>query len=603
MDPLPAPSAPQRPPERPAPAARGPGWLPHASALAGCRTWLAQVLIAGLALELFALLLPVFWQLFFDRVLVSRDHNLLHVIGIAMIVGALSEGVLLYFVIRRGDRLASTVDRALTGLVLRKLLQLPLQYFERLPKGAIAAQVGEVGPIRLFLASTGVQFVTNLVMMSLILGLMAWYNLLLAGIVALCVPVLIGLSMLLRKAVEADFTRQRATRDALAGVLNQGLNHVFTIKSMALEKSWLERWTQASSAAIDASSHTARLQATEAMLLRVVQRLVVLAVLWIGGLEFLGGRLSAGQLVACYMFCLRVLEPCTRMFRLGETYIRYRQAARHMGNLLGESGERQGNAMARAPRTDSLSIENLSFRYPGTERQVLHGLNLELRAGMTAGIIGASGCGKTTLSRLLQRHLVPDSGGIRINGVDIREFDLASLRRRVVLLTHDAALFDTSIAANIVGEHPRDDVRLRRCCELSMATELLAQLPEGVETLLHEGGPSLSLGQRQRIALARALYSGPELLILDEATNGLDALTESAVLRNVAGAMRDGILVVITHRAHLLNDFDWVGALADGRLLAQAGAEDPQRAGPAWDAGTRAGPQEMGGPLPSHSIP
>lgn len=541
--------------------------LPHFSALQGQAGVVAKLTMASFALQVVGALLPVLWQVFFDRILVSRSLDLLQAIVLCMAAGAMGEGLLVYFVIRRGNRLSSYVDHSLTGLVLRKFLQLPLHYFERKPKGELAAQVGEVAAIRLFLASTGMQLVSNVVLLALILSLMTWYNPLLAGIVAACIPVLAGFTMLLHKSVRADYNRQRAARTRIAAVLNHGLNGIVTIKSMALEKSWLERWTAASSEAIEANSAAARLHAIESTVLRVVQRLIVLAVMWAGAVEFLAGRLSAGQLVACYMFALRVVEPSTRMVHLWQSYISYREASRHLDELLAEAGETAGQSPEEWPEARSVVLEDVTFRYPEKKREVLRHVNLVLTAGTSAAIVGPSGCGKSTLTRLMQRHILPDSGRITINGVDIREYDPALLRTRVILLTHDATLFDTSIAENIVAKQIRDAERLALCCQVVGLDVLLSQLPQGLETRLAEGGPSLSAGQRQRIALARALYARPDVLILDEATNGMDAASESSVLREVAAAMSAGILLVITHRVDLLEGFHWVGHLEEGHLL------------------------------------
>lgn len=529
------------------------------------RSLVGEIVLAGLCLEILALALPLFSQVIFDKVVIHNSLSTLNVVASGMLVVTLFEAVLVYFFARHIHHLSATVDVFLTRPVMRKLLTLPLAHFESRSRGEIAAHVREIGEIRQFLSAASVTAVIDVAFMLLVLCLMALYSPMLAGVVAAAVPVLALLSAVLRPSVRKSYKQLNESKDRFESLIDEGLHNIATIKNMALESAWLRRWSDAHDTFVRHGLAAKHVAAVEETVLRVLQRVIVLAVLWLGATEVLLSTLSFGQLIACYMFSLRVLGPSTRIFQVGMGFFRIQEAKRQIDSLLEQPSEGKSLRSKHPFTPGEIEFDNVSFGY--SSASVLNGVNLRIARGSAVGIVGQSGSGKSTLAKLLQRHLMPQQGQVRIGGVDLRKINLQALRRGVMLLTHEAALFQGSVRDNIVGrEKERDEERIVRCCQLAGANVFIEEMPDGLDTMLDEKASKLSSGQRQRIALARALYARHEVMILDEATNALDAETELKVLNNLRSECSDKILLVITHREQVLSTVDWVIEVADGRL-------------------------------------
>ncbi len=234
---------------------------------------------------------------------------------------------------------------------------------------------------------------------------------------------------------------------------------------------------------------------------------------------------------------------------------------------------RDGPSRPPAPVGGSaIRFDDVGFAYPGARRPALTGISLDIPAGATVAIVGPSGAGKTTLANLLLRFWDPASGHILIDGVDLREFELDHLRRRISLVSQDTYLFNDTLRANVALARPdADEAAVRRALDEAALGEFVASLPEGLDTRVGERGVQLSGGQRQRVAIARAFLKNAPTLILDEATSHLDAVSEAQVRGALDSLMRDRTTIVIAHRLSTVRHADLIVVLDHGRL-AEVGA-------------------------------
>lgn len=528
------------------------------------RRLIVETVLAGFCLELLALGLPIFVQVVFDKVVVHHSPSTLHVVAIGMFLISLLEGALLYSFWRNSHFLSAAVDVALTAPVIQKLMEYPLRYFENGNKGAIASHLRDISDIRTLLSASSIALVVDVMFLICVLGLLALYSTALALVVALALPILAVSSWGLRPMVHRLQSALVERRDIFESLLSEGLHSIGTIKKMGLEPWCLHRWTKAYGEYVHSSLHAKRAAAIEDVLLLLLQRFVVLTVLWVGASEVLNDELSPGQLLASYMFSLRVLAPSVRIFQVYVGYSRIKKAMSNVDALINEPSESGGAGQARrtfAP--GALTLTNVTFRYGTGHAPVLEDVNLTVPCGSSLAITGLSGSGKSTLSKMLQRHLSPQEGCIEIGGIDIRDFDLQSLRQGITLLTHDATIFRGTIYSNILGRTDTPGVqhapeRISHCCRLAGMVPMMESFPQGLDTHVDETGQQLSAGQRQRVALARALYAQPHVLILDEATNALDAESERDVMRFLREEFSTRILIVVSHRPHILSDLDAV---------------------------------------------
>jgi len=278
---------------------------------------------------------------------------------------------------------------------------------------------------------------------------------------------------------------------------------------------------------------------------------------------------SAGGFVSFITAMLMLISPIKQLTTITSTIQRGLAACESVFGFLDMPGEEDSGTMELLQNRCEVEFDRVSFSYPGAERQALHEVSFRAKAGQTIALVGASGGGKTTISALLPRFYRPDGGQIRINGTDINNLSLLSLRHHIALVSQDIVLFNDSVAANIAfggtAIYSREDVV--RAATAANAMDFIEQLPDGLDTFIGEDGAKLSGGQRQRIAIARALLKNAPILILDEATSALDTESERLVQAALSTLMQNRTTLIIAHRLSTIEHADCILALDQGRIV------------------------------------
>jgi ATP-binding cassette, subfamily B, bacterial MsbA len=278
---------------------------------------------------------------------------------------------------------------------------------------------------------------------------------------------------------------------------------------------------------------------------------------------------SAGGFVSFITAMLLLIAPLKQLTTINTTLQKGLAATESVFALLDSPQEEDNGGTQLQRARGDIWLENVTFSYPGTERLALNGIDFRIPAGQTVALVGASGGGKTTVSALIPRFYSPSSGRILIDGIDIQDLALASLRQNIALVSQDVILFNDTVEANIaygtLGTHVRTDVI--KAAQAANAWEFIEQMPEGLDTPIGENGARLSGGQRQRIAIARALLKNAPILILDEATSALDTESERQVQAALAVLMKDRTTLVIAHRLSTIEHADRILVLDQGRIV------------------------------------
>jgi ATP-binding cassette, subfamily C, bacterial CydCD len=283
------------------------------------------------------------------------------------------------------------------------------------------------------------------------------------------------------------------------------------------------------------------------------------------------GRMDAASLPLLTLLALSAFVPLWEVAQVGRQLADTLGASRRLSAVEAEPVPvTDGPGVPAAPARGGLAVElaDVRFTYPGRTRPALDGISLRIRDGSTVALVGPSGAGKTTVASLLLRFWDPQSGVIRLFGHDLREYELDELRRRIALVAQDTYLFNDTLRANVLLARPdADEGALRLALERAALDEMVAALPDGLDTIVGERGAQLSGGQRQRVAIARAFLKDAPVLILDEATSHLDAVSEAAVRAALERLARDRTTLVIAHRLSTVRDAEAIVVLEDGRLV------------------------------------
>jgi len=536
------------------------------------RRLLLEVLSVSLALQLFALITPLFFQVVMDKVLVHRGYTTLDVISIAFAVVVVFEvtlGALRSYVF---SHTTSRIDVELGGRLFRHLLGLPLAYFQARRVGDSVARVRELENIRAFLTGNAMTVVLDLMFSVVFLAVMAYYSGWLTLIVLASLPayaLVAGLcTPLLRARLHEKFNRGAENQAFLV----ETIAHMDTLKSMAVEPQWTRRWDNQLAGYVAASFRTATWAALANSGVTLISKIVTVLTLYFGARFVMEGDLTVGQLVAFNMLAGQVSQPVMRLANLWSDFQQTGISVQRLGDILNARPEVAGQRAALPRLSGEVTFDCVDFRYRPDAPLVLRNLSLDISPGQVIGVVGRSGSGKSTLTRLVQRLYVPESGRVLVDGVDLALADASSLRRQVGVVLQENTLFARSVRENIALADPGAPLeRVMQAARLAGAHEFIVELPEGYDTLVGEHGASLSGGQRQRIAIARALLTEPRILILDEATSALDYESERVIHQNMKRIARGRTVIVVAHRLSAVRDADKIVVLDRGEIVESGG--------------------------------
>jgi ABC-type multidrug transport system fused ATPase/permease subunit len=364
----------------------------------------------------------------------------------------------------------------------------------------------------------------------------------------------------------------------LTAEAEENVSGIRIVKAFAREEHQLRRFSRAVGRVFDQSIYSTKLQAIFSPFIGLLPQFGIALVLLIGGRQVIDGSLSLGDFTAFYTYLVMLAGPL-RM--LGST-MAMAQRAIASGNRLFEILDREPRIQSEPgapelpPGGGRVELRGVTLRYEGAEEvPALAGVDLEVEAGKTVALVGPSGSGKTSLVALIARLYDPGEGSVLVDGADVREIDVASLRSEIAFVADDSFLFTTSVAENIAYARPAASIEeIEAAARRAQADAFIRELPDGYETRVGERGLTLSGGQRQRVAIARALLADPRILILDDATSSVDATTEAAIKAGLREAMAGRTTFIIAHRLSTVALADEIVVLDGGRVVDRGSHEE-----------------------------
>ncbi len=538
------------------------------------RKLLGEVLIISFVLQLIGLATPLFFQVVMDKVLVNNAMKTLNVIAIGLICATIFDVVLTGIRTYVFTHTSSKIDVELGARLFKHLQALPLAYFQSRRVGDSVARVRELENIRSFLTGNAMTVVLDLFFSFVFFAVMLWYSPQLTLIVALSIPLHIAVSIFFTPVLRARLNDKFNKGAENQSFLVETLSGIDTIKAMAVEPRWQQKWEKQLASYVAAGVSTANIAMLANGGITLISKLVTAAIMWMGALLVIDGKLTVGELVAFNMLAGQVASPILRLAQLWNDFQQVGISMSRMGDILNTRTEVVGQK-TRIPRVEGvIEFDQVSFRYRPDNPDVIRALSLKIAPGEVIGIVGRSGSGKSTLTKLVQRLYVPDRGRVLVDGQDIAIIDTTSLRQQMGVVLQENMLFNRSIRDNIALSNPALPIEaIRAAAKLAGADEFICDLPEGYDTLVGEHGSSLSGGQRQRVAIARALISNPRILIFDEATSALDYESEKIIQDNMRSICQGRTVLIIAHRLSAVREANRILVMERGQMV-EMGSHD-----------------------------
>jgi ATP-binding cassette, subfamily B, bacterial HlyB/CyaB len=533
------------------------------------RSHLRDVAVAALMSSVIAFGTPLMFQLLIDKVITHHSYQTLFAVMIMFGVLTLFDGIFNYTRQYLMLFVTSKIDARLAARTFQHLLSLPLSFFESTTTGVLTRHLQQTETIRHFLTGRLFQCLLDAAAFPILLVLLVLYSVKLT-IVALLFSAAIALVIGVMVPVFRHHLEQLyAAEGARQAQLVETLHGMRTLKTLAIEPQRMTSWNDAVALGVRRRATVGQMSAVANVITQGLEKTMQITILGLGAIDVFDGTLSIGALIAFNMFCGRVTGPLVQIVGLINEYQQSALAVKMLGIVMRHTPERDPNQLGMAPQlTGTLEFDGVTFRYNPASSPALDRVTFTVQQGQVIGIVGRSGSGKTTVTRLIQGIQTAQEGMIRLDGVDIRHIDLPHLRRSIGVVLQENFLFRGTIRDNIAVA--RSDATLEEIVEaarLAGAEEFIDRLPQSYNTMVEENGANFSGGQRQRIAIARALLNRPRLLIFDEATSALDPESEAIVQHHLTDIARGRTLVIVSHRLTSLTGADAILVLEHGQVV------------------------------------
>ncbi|MBB6468500.1 ATP-binding cassette subfamily C protein LapB [Aminobacter lissarensis] len=536
----------------------------------------SRVALAAIFINLLAIASPIFTMNVYDRILPNKAISSLWVLAIGVSTAILFDLLLKTARAALIDHAGRKADLRISYMLFEKVLNTSLSA-RPASTGEYANRVTQYEFVREFFTSNTVStFIDTafvFIFLLVIYAIAGW--LVIVPIIAFIAAIVIGLIAQQRigKRVAASMN-EASQRQAL---LVESISTVETIKSLRAEAYLLRKWREHSKNAANTSEKIKQLSAAAANMTQFVQQLVTVALVVAGAYAFDSGAISTGAIIAAVMLSGRAVAP---LGQLAMTISRFRQAMlslRVLNSIMQQPEDRPDTVgfVNRPIRVGALTLRNVGFVYPGTEAEVLTGVNLSINPGERIGIIGRIGSGKTTFGRLVGRLYLPTTGELLLDGIDVRQYHPSEVRAAVGIVAQAGDLFSGTIKENLLMARPdATDEQIILAAKAAGVDEFVSRHPRGYDMNVGERGTNLSGGQRQAVAIARLLLTKPKIVFLDEPSGSMDLASERQLIKQLKVAFDDKTtLIISTHRYSMLEIVDRLIVVEQGRVVADGPKE------------------------------
>jgi len=536
------------------------------------RAWIAGATVCGLLKFNLPLLFPLALKIVVDHLtgaapLAPGELHLL-MLGLIGVYGIWA--IAAYYRSQLADTASKRMVFDLRHDFYLHLQRLSLGFYEKRQAGAIGSRLmSDIAIAQNFVGAAFINTAMDLSTLALILVILLWQHWNLALIAIAVLPLYALLNGYFQGRIKATSKRAQDKMEEISGQVHEQLGAVPIIQAYTQEKSEERRFFAETRTHLDYLLENVRTNALAITLVGFLTHVAPVLVVWFGALQVMNGNLTTGALVAFYAYLGLLYAPLTRLTELNILLANSRSAMERIFEIFDVAPEVLERPAARecGRAKGDIVFEHVQFSYEG-QRPVLQDVSLHIPAGATVALVGRSGAGKSTFVKLIPRFYDATAGTVRLDGVDVRDLKLRSLRSQIALVTQEPLLFSGTVRDNLrFGRRSATDAELVAAAQAADAHNFITALPQGYDTVIGERGVTLSGGQKQRLTLARAFLKDAPVLILDEATSALDSESENAIRRALQRLMAGRTTLVIAHRLSTIQAADMIVVFDQGRVV------------------------------------
>ncbi|MBM7621773.1 ATP-binding cassette subfamily B protein/subfamily B ATP-binding cassette protein MsbA [Bacillus tianshenii] len=535
-------------------------------------------LIFLLLVTVITVIYPVILQVTIDEVMKKQQFQYVPYIALGFIGIMALKGLFTYFNQYLGDVFGIRSVYRLRNELYEKLQFLPFRYYDNAKTGDLMSRLtADVEGFRFFLSYGFSELIRFALLVTISLSLMFYYSVALTFVTLLAMPFLAFVTYRFDKRVHPAFRGIRKSFGKLNTNVQENISGINTVKSLSREGYQIDKFNNSNVDYKDKFISTANVWAKYFPLMEFIGNACVVGLLGFGGYLVIDGQLSEGALVAFFSLVWYIVWPIANLGFVINQFSQAKASGERLLEIL--EAEEDIHDIPGAKDVPNLNghvtFENVTFSYPNEEKAALQNVSFDAPPGKQIGLIGATGSGKTSITQLITRFYEPEEGRILIDGKEVNNYTLHSLRNQIGFVLQESFLFSSSIKSNIAYGRPNASMdEIVRAAKMAQAHEFIMELPNGYDTMLGERGMGLSGGQKQRIAIARALILDPTILVLDDATSAVDMQTEFNIQKELKEALAGRTTFIIAHRISSLKHADEILVLDEGNVVERGTHEE-----------------------------
>lgn len=505
-----------------------------------------------------------------DKIFFEKDQTTLNLLPLVLVALFLVKGIFYFVYTVFLEKVGQSVIRDLRQQIFDHIHSLPIAFFHQTSTGELISRViSDVNLIQAAVSQALVGTIKNLLQAICLVGVVFYMNWKLASMSMIFLPAALIPIIIFGRLHRRYSIQSQQTMAEISTTLHETIAGNRIVKAFCMEKYEGNRFLKSVNKLFFIFLSDAKIKNFSHALMELLGGIFIAFIIWYGGLEVLKGQSTPGTFFSFLTALVMIYEPIKGLSSVNSTVQQGMAAAKRVFSIIDTKPliTDKPDAITLPPLKDKLEFKNVSFSY-NPETPVLADINLTVSNGEALAIVGTSGAGKTSLVNLVPRFFEVSQGQVLLDGHDVRDLTLNSLRSQIAMVTQQTILFNDTIRNNIAyGDSDRSEEEIIEAARAAFALDFIRQLPNGFDTVIGESGAKLSGGQRQRISIARALLKNAPLLILDEATSALDTESEREVQKALENLMRDRTTLVIAHRLSTIRNADRIIVMQDGRIV------------------------------------